>query len=119
ALSQSLIDEWMLGRVIASALQDYGLSEQDANLAALRVTRLTGQQHWYETYESGETRALVESMLQDGVIRQFLQVNRAQGVLWFNKEAFERLLWWMLFTAVLTITADPERSPVEVTRGIG
>ncbi len=118
-LSQSLIDEWMPGRVITSAMQEYGLDEQEANLATMRVKRLTSLQRWYEVYEPEETRPLVEMMLQDAVIRQFLQVNRAQGVLWFNKESFERLLWWMLFTAVVTITADPERSPVEVTQGIG
>jgi hypothetical protein len=39
-------------------------------------------------------------------------------VLWFNKEAFEQLLWWMLATATLAISADPELAPHEVAEQI-
>ena len=44
---------------------------------------------------------------------QFLGVNRYQGVLWFDKDAFERLLWWMLLVAVVTISADRLRAEEE------
>jgi len=43
-------------------------------------------------------------------VRQFLQVNRYHGVLWFNKEAFEELLWWLWLVAVVQIGADPQRA---------
>jgi hypothetical protein len=61
---------------------------------------------------------VLESWLQDGEVRHFLQVNRYQGVLWFNKEAFEQLLWWMMVSAIVTISADPLVSAVEVENGI-
>ena len=61
---------------------------------------------------------MLESWLKDDEIQQFLQVNRYRGVLWFNKEAFEQLLWWMLLVAVVTISADPLRSAAEVSHEI-
>jgi hypothetical protein len=44
-------------------------------------------------------------------------------VLWFNKEAFERMLWWMLSLAVVEETRaalrlGPERPAVEVAQAI-
>jgi hypothetical protein len=48
-------------------------------------------------------------------VQQFIQVNRYRSTLWFNKEAFEQLLWWMLVVAIVTISADPDRSAAEVT----
>ena len=45
-------------------------------------------------------------------------MNRYRGTLWFNKEAFEQLLWWMLVVAVVTVSADPDRSATEVTEEI-
>jgi hypothetical protein len=61
---------------------------------------------------------VLESWLKDDEVQQFLQVNRYRGVLWFNKEAFEQLLWWMLVVAVVTISADPLRSTAEVSQEI-
>jgi hypothetical protein len=49
------------------------------------------------------------SWLQDGDVQQFLQVNRYQGALWFNKESFERLAWWMMWLVVVITSADPDR----------
>lgn len=117
--SLTWIDEWMLGRVISSTLSDLGIDEQETARAVVRVKRLTSQQNWFELGEADQLRALLESLLQDNAVRQLLQVNRSQGILWFNKEAFERMLWWLLFVAVVKISADDKRSPEQVTEEIG
>jgi hypothetical protein len=56
--------------------------------------------------------------LRDSQVQQFLQINRHRGVLWFNKEAFDQLLAWMLTLAVVEISADRSRSPKEITQAI-
>jgi hypothetical protein len=38
--------------------------------------------------------------------------------LWFNQEAFEQLLWWMLATATVTLSADPHRPTAEVSEAV-
>ncbi|MCK4316311.1 MAG: hypothetical protein KAX24_11120, partial [Anaerolineae bacterium] len=81
---------------------------------------LTSHQRWFETEAPKKKQAyrVLESWLKDDEMQQFLQVNRYRGVLWFNKEAFEQLLWWMLLVAVVTISADPLRSTAEVSQEI-
>ncbi len=109
--SRSWIDEWLLGKVIASALQDLGLDESAAWQAAAVVKLLTSHQRWFAA-ETPDARSrayqVLEALLKDDEVQQFLQVNRYQGVLWFNKEAFEQLLWWLLLVAVVEISADPD-----------
>ena len=53
-----------------------------------------------------------------GEVQQFLQVNRYQGVLWFNHEAFEELLDWMLTIAVIAIVADDRQAPQAIVEHI-
>ena len=38
-------------------------------------------------------------------------MNRYQDVLWFNKEAFDQLLWWLLLVA--EVNAAARRPPAE------
>ena len=61
---------------------------------------------------------MLESWLGDSDVQLFLQVNRYRGTLWFNKELFEQLLWWMLVIAVITLGADPDRSATEIAEEI-
>jgi len=115
-ISRSWIDEWLLGRIIASALQDLGLDEGSAWRAVTTVKVLTMHPRWFETrgLDGGRPGRLLQSWLQDNEVRRFLQVNRYQGVLWFNHEAFDQLLWWMLVTATVALSAGPELSSDEV-----
>jgi glycosidase len=119
-IGRSWIDEWLLGKIIAGALRDLGLDDGAAWQAVATIKILTSHQLWFEIHASGEERAyqVLESWLKDDDVQQFLQVNRYQGVLWFNKEAFEQLLWWMLVVAVVAISSDPRRPADEVTREI-
>ena len=119
-LSRSWIDEWLLGRIIAAALQALGLDDATAWRGVGLVRLLTGHQRWFETLGTAEGAAprLLEALLQDADAQQFLGVNRHQGVLWFNREAAEELLTWLLLTGVVATMADPERSHSEQVEAI-
>jgi hypothetical protein len=119
-ISRSWIDEWLLGRIIASALQDLGLDQGSAWWAVTTIKILTTHQRWFEIHDADDDRPyqVLQSWLQDDEVQRFLQVNRYQDVLWFNHEAFEKLLWWMLVTATVTISANPELSPDEVAEQV-
>ena len=119
-ISRSWIDEWLLGKIIAGALRDLGLDEGAAWQAVATIKILTSHQRWFEIQAPKKkwTYRVLESWLKDDEVQRFLQVNRYRGVLWFNKEAFEQLLWWMLLPAVVTISADPLRPPAEVAQEI-
>jgi hypothetical protein len=51
-------------------------------------------------------------------MQRLLGVNRYQGVLWFDKQAFERLSWWLLLLAAIGISADAEASATPVAERI-
>jgi hypothetical protein len=114
-ISRSWLDEWLLGKIIAGALRDGGLDDGAAWRAVTTIKILTSHQHWFE---EKATYQVLDSWLRDGQVQRFLQVNRYRGVLWFNKEAFEELLWWMLLVAVVMIGADPLRPADEIAQEI-
>jgi hypothetical protein len=119
--SRSWVDEWLLGKVIAGALRDLGLDEPAAWQAVGLIKLLTGHQRWFAV-DAPDTRSrayqVLKALLQDDEVQLFLQVNRYQGVLWFNKEAFGQLLWWLLLLAVVAIGADPLRPAAEAAEDI-
>ena len=103
--SRSWMDEWLLGRIVAGTLRELGDDEQQAALSVMVIKRMTSHQSWFETPELEHAYQLVEALLSDTEVQQLLRVNRYQDILWFDKHAFERLLWWMLAVAVVSISA--------------
>jgi hypothetical protein len=136
--SRSWIDEWLLGKVLAGAFQDMGLDEARAWHTVAVIKLLTSHQLWasvpgptaaetarvpggeYDVpapnmgYRVPDARlrahAVLEALLKDDEVQQYLHVNRYQDVLWFNKEAFVQLLRWLLLVeTVQAVAAWPAR----------
>ncbi len=107
--SRTWIDEWLLGKMIALTLQDLGLEEQEAWQSVGIIRLLTSHQNWWSEHLAGKDKALLilQDWLRDGEIQRYLGVNRYQGILWFQKEAFGDLLWWFYTSAVIDM-ADKE-----------
>jgi len=120
AQGRSWMDEWLLGKLVAGALQDLGLDEGAAWWAVSTVKILINHQGWHETDAPASERVsqILISWLKDSEVQQLLRVNRYGGVLWFNHETFEALRTWMLTMAAVEISADPERAPESVARDI-
>jgi hypothetical protein len=118
--SRSWMDEWLLGKLLAGAFQDLGLDEDAAWWAVGVVKILISHQRWYQVEASKKEQPyqILVSWLRDGEIQRALQVNRYGSVLWFNHEAFDQLLGWMLTLAAVEISADPDLSPDEVAQKI-
>jgi hypothetical protein len=114
------IDEWLLSKIIANAAQDMGLNERAAWRAVETVKLLISHQRWFGMQVPKTRRAheVLYSWLSDEDVRRFLQVNRHDDVLWFNKESFDQLLWWMFAVAAIAISADVNRPADEIAREI-
>jgi hypothetical protein len=115
-LSRTWMDEWLLSKLVASALQDLGLDEPSAWQAVAVTKILISHQGWFDKPAPKKARAYqtLISWLRDGEVQQFVQVNRYRGVLWFNKEGFDQFLHWMLTLAAVEISADPGLAEGEV-----
>jgi glycosidase len=109
--SRTWMDEWGFGKIIFGVLRDSGLDEAPAWSALTIIKLLTGHQRWFETKSSDQKQAYVvlESLFNNDDVRRFLSVNHYNDIWWFNKEAFEEMLWWLMMAAALTIGSDPLR----------
>ena len=135
AQSRSWIDEWLLGKVVGGVLLDLGLEEKLAWRGVTVIKLATSHQRLLAAEESdtpapsarlasdtppcgasecrGEaTRAyrVLNDLLKDDEVQQFLGVNRYRDVLWFNKEAFDDLLWWLMVVTVVDRRSREEDS---------
>jgi glycosidase len=111
--ARSWIDEWLLGKLITSALVELGLDERAAWRAVTMVKLLTGHEGWWELDSEPENLPylVLQRWLRDGEVQQYLGVNRYQGVLWYNKESFDDLLWWQFKAAAVVILAETASLP--------
>ena len=118
--SRNLIDEWRLERVLVNQLLDSGLDGGSAKRLVALIKVLTRHQQWFETGRLDQNQAykVLDSLLKDNEIQKFIQANQHDGVLWFNKESFEELLFWLILAAVVEIASGPLRSPTEVVKEI-
>jgi hypothetical protein len=109
--SRIWIDEWRLGKTIFGVLRDLGLDEGAARSSLTVIKWLTGHQRWFEakSLDQKQAHATLELLFKDEDLRRFLQMNQYQDTWWFNKEAFEEMLWWLMMVAALTIGSDPLR----------
>jgi glycosidase len=108
---RSWIDEWLLNKIIAQALQNLSGDPAAAWHALNRIKILIGHQDWFqEIRQNGERSAYdaLQAWLKDGDIAAYLGVNRYQGTLWFNQESFEELLGWMAVIACLKLAIDTD-----------
>jgi glycosidase len=109
--SRALFDEWLLGSIVERSLVGLGLDD-GAAMVGVALTRvlLAHERALVENSARGPRRVL-ESLLSDGDVRDFLGVNRYRDVLWFNQERFDALVAGLLATAVVTATAEPATTP--------
>jgi hypothetical protein len=108
--SHRWLDEWMLGKLIARALQDFSLTEAQARQVVAAVKLMTKQQRWFalQARKASRARLVLDAWFDDDETRRFLQINRYNNVDWFNKEAFETLIGWMLTVAFVSIKKPKE-----------
>ncbi len=120
---QSLIwiDEWRLDKIIVNGLLDLKVEEPTAKRLVALIKLLTRHQRWFEVgrSERSQTYQVLDSLLRDDDIQKFVNVNRYDNILWFNKEAFEELLAWLMLIAVVNRGSNPLLSPTEIVKEIG
>jgi hypothetical protein len=110
--SRAWVDEWLLGKLLAQALLSLGLNEGKAWREVATVKLLINHQDWVQklaqTKKKLAASVTLENWLKDSDLQRYIGINRYQGVLWFNKEAFEEWLWWIFAATVVQIIASAE-----------
>jgi len=93
------LDEWLFTKVIKETLTSLGDNDFSAQRHVLLVKILTASQHLFEETEKiGEK---IRNLLTDEDVKNYLGLNMYNGVIWFNKEYFENLIYWLFTISVL------------------
>jgi glycosidase len=119
--SRNWLDEWLLSKIIKTALVDLGLDGFSAGNRLDLIRVLVAHHHWWENIEpvlydrdmdvaTNTPLALLRIWLNDEAFQAFIGMNRFNDIVWFNKEAFEEMMWWLFLVSVIDITTK-ELSP--------
>ena len=106
-LSQSWSEEWQLSKYYAAALAQMGVTEAEIARSLKALKLITGQQDWYTTLGKKPLSEIAGIWFSTPEIQAFLQVNRFEDILWYNREAFAAFLWWMTIVAVIECEVNP------------
>lgn len=108
--TQSWFEEWQFAKVIREIGEEYHYGDSQKQLMSQTIYTLLGISGWHKNFEINQFEGWFKSLLSKPYIQQFLNVNRYQGKLWFNKEMFEVLAWWLFAIAIIEIGSNPKIS---------
>ena len=115
ARSRTWIDELLFHQVLSELLTSLEISSDRINESVDLIKILTNFQEWYTLAgtEDHQPHQIMESLLKDRLVREYLQVNRYQDVLWFNEEMFTRLTFWLRMIAVVRYITNNKNTKKE------
>jgi hypothetical protein len=117
-ISRSWIDEWHMAKYINWTLEGMQSEERDEispeNATSL-IKILISQQNLFNpaNLRDQEVSALLRQIFNNLEIQEYLGVNRYQDVLWFNAEAFDRYIKWVLLINIVNRLSLIEESGEE------
>ncbi len=116
--SRSWIDEWLLGKVIVNTLRELDVPDQAATQTLEAIKIATSHLQLFEGDSKEQPDQILITLLRDSEVQSFLGVNRYKEILWFNKEAFDRLMLWLLLVATVSASTVPvdEATAIVTTR---
>ncbi|MFH1853006.1 MAG: alpha-amylase family glycosyl hydrolase [Candidatus Neomarinimicrobiota bacterium] len=100
-----LIDELGLDKPILAAYRDCDDAENDPERSLTLLRLLCRYQDHLLDARPDQARPLFRALLDDGLIHGFLGINSYGGVIWFNQEGFEELVWWLWTVSALALSA--------------
>ncbi len=100
-VSREWFDVWLLRKPVHKALEELGVAPEVCERAVAATRMLLSSPEWLAG-EGAATPAAADDLatmlrraLSHRDVQAFLGVNRYEGVLWFNREAFQAWLWWL------------------------
>ncbi|MEE8441520.1 MAG: alpha-amylase family glycosyl hydrolase, partial [Spirochaetia bacterium] len=90
-----ICDEWGLGRRATRGFQAEPI--EDSWLQLLRL--LLSKRGWWRTQHSAGD--LLADLIHDSDATSFLGFNEYNGTVWFNRERFDELVWWLYAIALI------------------
>ncbi|MBI4558470.1 MAG: alpha-amylase [Candidatus Hydrogenedentes bacterium] len=112
-VSALALEEWMLGRVITRVFSEAGRDWWSAAMDTVLIKTLLRYRSLGLLEAASAPAAVLRRLFDDPAVREFLLFNHHDGILWYNKEQFERLLYWFHFVAAVCDETDARLSDPE------
>ena len=112
-VSRSWFDEWLLlYRPVAAALEELGVGDRSRERALMTIRMLISYPLWRPDVDQRDVAPylFLRRALGYREVQAYIGINRYAETVWFNKEFFESLLWWVLCMTVLESLGDEARS---------
>jgi hypothetical protein len=109
AASAQLFDALRLREVLAQSFAKAGMSEEDRWRAAARVRAAFAHASWVPLAKPSQLKSAGPfTWIHDPDVAWLIGVHEWKGERYFNKEAYEQLLWWVSLRPLLDLAAaDP------------
>jgi hypothetical protein len=104
--------DWLIHEAVRESLRALGLDDARANSYAQLVVICIHQQDALQTTAAIRRFSRYSDALTDPRVQDFLGCHRAQGVIWFRKEAHDRLVDFLTWITRLN-RAESEGHPLE------
>lgn len=95
------IEKYRLGKVIVKLFTALGMADSRAIQQIRHMSAFIRYQLWWE--ENKTAHELMKALIDDPNTQKVLQLNKYQGVTWFNKEAFENFIGGLFVVAAVEI----------------
>lgn len=112
--SAQILDAMRLREVMAESFSAAGMTGDERWRAAARVRAAFAHAPWAPSTDAEGRSTALFSWLHDPDVAWLIGVHEWEGIRYFNKEDFERFLWWMSLRALLKIAAAPKPNPAAV-----
>jgi hypothetical protein len=109
--SRAYLSRWLLDKQIARTLVHLGQDDWNAARGARLVRLLLAWQDWFTTGLPAAEQAarFLKEKVRDLETQRFLNINLYDGKLWFNKENYEEMTWWLLALAAIAVRPIPPK----------
>ncbi|MEW5814216.1 MAG: alpha-amylase family glycosyl hydrolase [Spirochaetota bacterium] len=113
--SRSLIDDLLLDKSMGRILKNTGVIDNRIEHTLSVIKILTSHQHLFSgaTFKKKKALDWMEKLLSDNHVDGFLGVNRFEEILWFNRESFLELAWWLFIASVVTVLENEKKDRVK------
>jgi hypothetical protein len=109
--SRAYLSRWLLDKQIARTLLHLGLDDWNAARGARLVRLLLAWQDWFTAGlpAAGQAARFLKETVRDLETQRFLNINLYDGKLWFHKEYYEEMTWWLLALAAIAVREVPAK----------
>jgi len=108
----SLLEEWHLSQDMRICLEGFGVDTGRADATVRLINGMLSP----VLQAPIPLSQLAGTLTSDHNLGNYLQVNQYEGTLWFNREAFQRLTYWLMATDVLASIRASSSEPALIER---